>query len=634
MFDTTESGRSLKILLGALVFTMGAQSMRFLFGSITWYLRDTLGIGTLDLVPIALAPFLLAILFPVLSRWLTVRGAVWTGVWVLVLTRAYLQVSESPAIDFWMSAVGTMAFVGLLPLLASMGRATLVGGVLLGLAVDGAIKGMGLSLDLAHQEGPGAIAVVLALGVGTLYVLWACPAAERQGVLWGPGWTLLGFGPFLFFQALILQSQGWVSEVAGIAGPQAQLRIALLNVVTLLVVPRLERFRAAQVAALVVFVSTVALATGPALIFNIVSILAVPAAGLLWAAMVPDVYEGGVSASATYLIGGATLFVVLGLLYYVSLDLRLGFDQAQVRVGAVVVVALIALGAVVSGRSSRPGVASQTWTFAALACVLPLLGLLGAGGGEEAGSSSAVYPLRVMTYNIHSGYDIEGVFDLEELARVIEDSGAVVVGLQEVARGQLITGVTDQLTILKERLGFPHSAFFGTSDPVWGNAVLSRVPILGVDTAYLPQEGTPLRRGYLGVTLEMERGELLFISTHLQHVNDSERHELDPEADLLPVHRAQIEAILTEWGGAEPAVLVGDFNARPDWSQIADLKAAGWVDVWEVAGQGDGLTSSSADPKYRIDYVFHTPDLTSVDAGVIQSPASDHFPVVAEVAPG
>jgi endonuclease/exonuclease/phosphatase family metal-dependent hydrolase len=631
VFDTSESSRSLKILLGALIFTLGAQSVRFLFGSITWYLRDTLGLGTIDLIPIALAPFLVAAIFPVLSRWLTVRGAIWTGVWVLVLSRAYLQVSGSSAIDFWMSAAGTMAFVGLLPLLLSMGRSTLVGGVLLGLAIDSAIKGMGLSLDLAHQTGVGAVAAALGLGVATLYVLWACPAVERQGALWGTGWTLLGIGPLIFFQYLIFQSQGWVSEVTGVSGPQAQLRIALLNVVALILVARMERSRPLTFLAAIVVLATILLAEGPSLAFNIASILAIPAAGLVWASLVPDVYEGGVSASATYLIAGMTLFVVLGLLYYVPLDLRLGFDQSQARLGAAVLLAVFALGGALTGGATRPGATNQTWAFAALACALPLLGLI-VGRGEARGDLDG-YPLRVMTYNIHSGYNTEGTFDLEELARVIEDSGAAVVGLQEVARGQLITGVTDQLTILKERLGFEHVAFFGTTDPVWGNAVLSQVPIVSVDTVYLPQEGTPLRRGYLGVTLQTEDGDLLFISTHLQHINHADAHEIDPEADLLPVHQAQIEAILTEWGGAQPAVLVGDFNARPDWQQIEELFAAGWVDVWSEIGEGEGFTSSAANPEYRIDYVFHTPDLVAVDGGVIQSQASDHFPVVADIVP-
>ena len=143
-----------------------------------------------------------------------------------------------------------------------------------------------------------------------------------------------------------------------------------------------------------------------------------------------------------------------------------------------------------------------------------------------------------------------------------------------------------------------------------------------------------MRRGYLGADLLIGDETLLFISTHLQHVNDRSAHDEDPEADLYPVHTEQIGTILETWDGQTPAVLVGDFNARPGWAQIDELLAAGWVDSWAEAGDGDGFTANAARPRYRIDYIFHTPDLTATDIGVIQTQASDHFPVVADLAAG
>jgi endonuclease/exonuclease/phosphatase family metal-dependent hydrolase len=187
------------------------------------------------------------------------------------------------------------------------------------------------------------------------------------------------------------------------------------------------------------------------------------------------------------------------------------------------------------------------------------------------------------------------------------------------------------MTLLRIRLGFEHVAFFGTTDPVWGNAVFSRFPITGYGTDYLPLVGTPMQRGYLGATISLGDGEVLVISTHLQHVNDSDVHDEDPEGDLLPVHTEQIGVILDNWGGEMPAILLGDFNARPDWAQIGQIEDAGWIDSWDETGTGDGFTSGAADPMYRIDYIFHTADLNAVDAGVIQSTASDHFPVVADL---
>ncbi len=631
MFDAVDTRRTIKIVFGALVFTLGAQSVRFLFGSMAWYLRDTVGIGVIDLIPIALAPFVLGLLFPMMSRWLTVRGATWLAVILLVAGRVVNQVSGSPMIDFWSAAVATWAFVGVLPLILSMGRAALTGGVLLGLAIDSSIRGIGLGLDLAYQPGAGAVAAVVGLGVATLYVLWACPTAERTGAPWGPGWRLIGIGPFLFFQFLILQSQGWTAEMIGAAGAQTQLRIALLNVVAMVLVARFEGSRLVHLAAVVVVVAALVMAETPGMAFNVLSLLAIPAAGLVWASFVPDLYEGGVGASTTYLTIGMTLLVVLGLAYYVPLDMNLGFTQTQVRVASAILLGLIALAGALSQTAARPGTSSQTWAFAALASLLPLLGLIDTYDGGVVTDYEGFFPMRVMSYNIHSGFGVDGTMDLEAIAQVIEDSQAEIVGLQEVSRGQLISGVADQVAFFQERLGFDYVEFYGTTDPTFGNAILSRHPIREVTEVYLPQVGTPLRRGYLGAAIQFGADEILFISTHLQHVNDPDVHDQDPEVDLYPVHHEQIETILTKWGGVEPAILVGDFNARPGWRQLEELMAAGWVDSWAEVGAGDGFTSNSANPQHRIDYVFHTPDLAVADAGVIQSRASDHFPVVVDL---
>ncbi|MGH8945051.1 MAG: endonuclease/exonuclease/phosphatase family protein, partial [Acidimicrobiia bacterium] len=553
--------------------------------------------------------------------------------WLLVVARIVNQIIDSPPIDLFAAAIATMAFVGLLPLMMSMGRSAMVGGLLLGIALDSAIKGMGLSLDLAFQDGVGPVAAVVALGAGAVYLLWAAPPVDREGVTWGSGILLMGIGPLLFFEMLILQNQGWTAEVARIGGAQAQLRITLLNVVALAAVGWWERNRAAVALSIAVLTATLIMAENGALAFNLLSLMAVPAAGLVWAGMVPDPDSRGIGASITYLTAGMVLFIGFGLAYYIPMDLRLGFGQQEARIGAALVLLVFAMGPLVARVRTRPGATRQTWAFAAMASVLSLFGLF-AGTREGQPVETGASFIRFLSYNIHSSYDVEGRFDIEAIAEVIEGSGATVVGLQEVPRGRLLSGVTDELTLLANRLGFEHVAFFGTTDPTWGNAVLSRFPIVSVDRAYLPQVGTPLRRGYLGTKLDVGGREILFISTHLQHVNEPGIHDEEPEADLYPVHSEQIEAILTEWGGFQPAVMAGDFNARPGWRQIEELLAAGWIDSWAEAGEGSGLTSSAVKPQYRIDYIFHTPDLMAADAGVIQSRASDHFAVAADVQAG
>lgn len=612
------------------MFVLGAQSLRFLFGSITWYVRDTLGVGVIDLIPLAVGPFLLGLVLPSVTRWLTIRGALWVGVLVLIGSRIVNQLSSDPGIELWASATAVVAFTGLLPILLSIGRSTLVGGLFMGLAIDSAIKGMGLSLDLAYQDGLAPAAMVIALCLVLMLLLYLSPRVERQGPRWGAGWTLLGIGPVLFVESLLLQNQGWTAEVTGITGPQAQLRIAMLNVVALVVLAWAERTRALVLLGFLALVGAMVLAEGGPLVFNLLSLVAISTAGLVWSSMVPDPEERGVAAGATYLGAGMLLFAVIGLLYYLPLDLSLGYTQAQARLAAAGMLAIFGIGSLLSMSALRPGVSNQSWAFAALASVLPLLGFFLAAEPLASGGSPDD-SIRVMTYNIHSAYDTSGRFDIEGIAQTIADSGAEVVGLQEVPRGRLLSGVTDELTLLQGRLGFEHVAFFGTTDPTWGNAILSRYPISVVDRDQLPLVGTPMQRGYLGASIRIGERTFVFASTHLQHVNDAAVHDDDPESDLYPVHTRQIQAILESWGGAEPAVLVGDFNARPDWLQIQELLNAGWVDSWAEAGSGEGFTSNSIDPMFRIDYVFHTPDITALDAGVVQSQASDHFALVVDL---
>jgi endonuclease/exonuclease/phosphatase family metal-dependent hydrolase len=203
---------------------------------------------------------------------------------------------------------------------------------------------------------------------------------------------------------------------------------------------------------------------------------------------------------------------------------------------------------------------------------------------------------------------------------VIEASGADLVALQEVSRGWLVDGSTDLPAWLSRRLDMPF-IFRGTSDPVWGNAMLSRDPLLAAGWAPLPRSGTLLPRGFLWAELDVGQAEpLLVIATHLHHV----------ESEHAP-RQAQVAALLSFWGGRPNSLLLGDLNARPEYTEMGLIAEAGWTDSWREAGEGAGLTWPAVDPFERIDWIWHTDDLTAVDATVIDSAASDHRPVLATI---
>jgi len=619
----------LAALLAAFVFVFGIEMARFHFGSLGWYQRDTLGVGALDLIPVALTPFLAGLVLPVLSRWITIRFSLGLGIMVLAAARITNQIVDDPSVDHWTSGVAVAAFVGLLPLLLSLGREVLVGGVLVGITLDSAIKGLGSTLDLAYRPGLGAVSATVVIAAAMVYLLVIVESPARAGPRWAPAIALAGFGPYLFVQYLILQSPGWLSELTGFGTGLIAVAITTLNVAGVWLARRLGGSRALVAVAAVVVALPVLFAETESPLFTVLVVAAIPAAGVLWAGLVPDTTATAVTPAAVTLATGAVLFLMIGFAYYLPLDLDLGFSQSQARVGGAVLLVVFGLYAAVIRRPiATETVPTGIPVLAPVVLVLPLVGLLGAGALPAPPETG---PVRYMSYNLHQSFGTAGEMDVAAIATVIEESAATVVGLQEVARAGLLNANTDLVYLLGERLGWEHVVFFGTTDPVWGNAILSRYPLGETEHRLLPRVDTPYQRGYLAVPVATPEGEVLFISTHLQHINDPDTHEEDPEADLYPVHHEQLAVVVEEWAGRQPAVLVGDLNARPDWRQVDELLEAGWVDAWASAGSGDGFTANAADPLHRIDYVFHTTDLTTVEIEVADSQASDHFAVVADL---
>jgi endonuclease/exonuclease/phosphatase (EEP) superfamily protein YafD len=88
-------------------------------------------------------------------------------------------------------------------------------------------------------------------------------------------------------------------------------------------------------------------------------------------------------------------------------------------------------------------------------------------------------------------------------------------------------------------------------------------------------------------------------------------------------------------GDGPPWVLVGDFNATLDISELRDLLDRGYRDAGAVAGEGLVPTWPNADhdvpPVITIDHVLADSRLGIVDYGVDDLPDSDHRPVHAEL---
>ena len=252
--------------------------------------------------------------------------------------------------------------------------------------------------------------------------------------------------------------------------------------------------------------------------------------------------------------------------------------------------------------------------------------MAGGPGGPGHGPDRSV---RVVTFNIHHGAGLDGLVDLERIARVVEAGDPDVVGLQEVDRhfGERSQFV-DQATWLAERLGM-HVVFGANLDLAppspgaprrqYGTALLTHLKIRESANTLLPRPEGGEQRGLLEALVKVRGMPVRVFTTHLQ--NDSQAERL-----------AQVEAIRGRLATVdESVVLLGDLNATPAAPEIGAL-TEGLADAWATAGVGDGFTYDAATPHARIDYVLSSPDVVARTAAVVATDASDHLPVVVDLA--
>lgn len=623
--------------LPTLVITLGVGTIRVLFPSLAWYLRDTVGASSITVgghvFIAALLGFTAAgwrrLLGPRLSLWLTGGG--------IAVLRLAEQVSTLPALDLWLSLAGFTLFLVFIPVFVGQARSLrpqalperLGFGLVLGLGLDSAIHGATGTLDLSWIPGVGPILIVLVLAGLTLWLLVLEPRAEADTPTeagWSGSLPLIALGPYLLLEAIVFQNQGWLSAVSLVSSPAGFLIVMLGNVLAVLGVAwGLRRQRLGTTLALAAgayLVLAVASATMPTPLFALTALVAQFVMGWGWGRMLTvsaPADRQGVAPTTVMSALGMLLFVLLGFVYYVSLDIALPLPRAAVLP---ILAAIMGLALVYTALVRRPPLEGETdprMLVAAAAAMLavPLLywALL---KPVPSPVQPGTLPLRVMTYNIHSAYSREGRQNPEAIAQAIERANVDVVGLQEVSRGWLIDGSTDLPFWLSQRLGM-RVLFSGTTGPMWGNAILARDPILEHGSGELPLAGTLLKRGYLWASLEAGAPRpVLFIDTHLHHIESEHAPRL-----------AQIPVLLDFWDGAPYTVMVGDLNSTPDFPEMKLISDAGLIDSWAQARQGEGYTFSSDAPYERIDWIWHTPDLVALEAEVGRTTASDHLPLLA-----
>ena len=243
---------------------------------------------------------------------------------------------------------------------------------------------------------------------------------------------------------------------------------------------------------------------------------------------------------------------------------------------------------------------------------------------EAAPSSPTTTAIRVLTYNLHHGEGVDGKVDLKRIARIISDTHADIVALQEVDQKTQRTGGVDQAAELARLTGL-HFAYGKAMDyqgGAYGQALLSRWPLTEFVVHPLPDPTQVEPRIAISAQVRPPgQPGFRFVGTHLDAKSDDNA-------------RWQQTTRLIELFGADatPTILVGDFNARPETRILQALTPY----FCDASAANPAPTIPAHKPTSRIDYILVRPAAQwQIQASAVlpEAVASDHRPLRVELIP-
>lgn len=232
--------------------------------------------------------------------------------------------------------------------------------------------------------------------------------------------------------------------------------------------------------------------------------------------------------------------------------------------------------------------------------------------------------IKFMSYNTqHCLNFITREIDFDIIADTIKKCEADIIGLQEIRDEGQDADYQSQAKIIAEKLGYHYYYFaeairFEGVNP-YGNAIISRYPIISAETIMIPDPEIKKYDGYyetrclLKATIDVRNGLHVLVS----------HFGLNPDE-----HENAVETVVSNIP-KEHCVLMGDFNMAPD-NQILNPIMQGLQDTAKFFSTYK-LSFPSDTPKVKIDYIFVSKDLKVEYADIPEIISSDHRPHVATI---
>lgn len=226
--------------------------------------------------------------------------------------------------------------------------------------------------------------------------------------------------------------------------------------------------------------------------------------------------------------------------------------------------------------------------------------------------------ISVLSYNIHECVGCDGRRDPGRIAEVIRQSGAQIVGLQEVHSDASGEEHLHQMNYLSALTGL--EAVAGPSverrNGHYGNVLLTSCKVLAlhkIDLSYRAREP----RGAIDADLEVEGEPVRVIVTHLGLTLAERRFQVRKLLDALREQRTR--AVL----------LLSDFN---EWLPIG--RSLRWIHT-QLGKTALIRTFPSRFPVFALDRIWVSPPAALTEISCLRTPlsriASDHLPLKATV---
>lgn len=223
--------------------------------------------------------------------------------------------------------------------------------------------------------------------------------------------------------------------------------------------------------------------------------------------------------------------------------------------------------------------------------------------------------LRVMTWNIHFGKTAGGVLNLDAQAKIMANSGADVILLQEASTwdGDQPNRFPELLRSLTGRTWYSFFVAGNTTNTGQGVMFLSKYPFAASSKLLVEQNG------FARIAIDVSGVRINLLNAHLEYYDKAKRTR-------------QLNALM-DWarnfGG--PRIAGGDFNSWWGESWIKTMETE-YSDTWQdVTGSDEGGYTHN---NIRFDYLFRAFvsnwRLTPAACWVISTSTSDHRPLVAD----